>query len=78
MAAGMGALVEIAAARGRTRVFTYVRPDNVPSLRGCAKVGFRPSSIVSTSFRLGFHRVTFTRVDAEARRSSGTLRSLRA
>ena len=24
------------------RVFTYVRDDNVPSLRGCAKVGFRP------------------------------------
>ena len=66
MAAGMGALVEIAAARGRTRVFTYVRPDNVPSLRGCAKVGFRPSSIVATSFRLGFHRVAFTPVDAEA------------
>ena len=68
MAAGMGALVEVAAARGRTRVFTYVRPDNVPSLRGCAKVGFRPSSIVATSFRLGFHRVSFTPVDAEASR----------
>ena len=65
MAAGMGALVEIGAQRGAGRVFTYVRPDNVPSLRGCAKVGFRPFAVVATSFRLGFHRVRFTDVDAE-------------
>ena len=65
MAAGMGALVEIGARRGAGRVFTYVRPDNIPSLRGCAKVGFLPSAVVSTSFRLGFHRVRFTDVDDE-------------
>ena len=65
MAAGMGALVEIGAQRGAARVFTYVRPDNVPSLRGCAKVGFLPSAVVSTSFRFGFHRVRFVKVDDE-------------
>lgn len=57
MAAGMGALLEIASGHGASTVYTYVRPDNVPSLRGCAKVGFAPLHMVSTSFRLGFHRV---------------------
>lgn len=63
MAAGMGRLVEIAARRGASVVYTYVRADNVPSLRGCAKVGFLPVRVVSTSSRLGFHRVTGVNVD---------------
>jgi Acetyltransferase (GNAT) family len=67
MAAGMGGLVEIAADRGAARVYTYVRPDNVPSLRGCAKVGFLPAREVATSFRLGFHTVRSTPVGPEAR-----------
>jgi hypothetical protein len=67
MAAGMGELVSVAAQRDATRVFTYVRPDNVPSLRGCAKVGFRPAREVSTSFRLGFHSVRSTPIGADAK-----------
>lgn len=63
MAAGMGELVDIAARRGASVVYTYVRADNVPSLRGCAKVGFVPMRVVSTSSRLGFHRVSGVSVD---------------
>lgn len=66
MAAGMGALLDLAADRGASTVYTYVRPDNVPSLRGCAKVGFVPSRMVSTSFRVGFHRVRSVLPDGDA------------
>lgn len=66
MAAGMGNLVEIAASRGASVVYTYVRPDNIASLRGCAKVGFAPSRVVSTSYRLGFHRIRGVPVGPEA------------
>ena len=66
MAAGMGGLIGIAADRGAERVYTYVRPDNVASLRGCAKVGFTPARMVSTSFRIGFHRVRSLPPDAGA------------
>lgn len=66
MAAGMGALLDIAAERGASTAYTYVRADNVPSLRGCAKVGFRPTREVSTTFRLGFHRVGGTPLDHAA------------
>jgi len=63
MAAGMGGLLSVAARRGARTVYTYVRPDNVPSLRGCAKVGFTLERAVSTSFRLGFHRVRAEPID---------------
>lgn len=53
MAAGMGQLLEKAAVDGSARVFTYVRTDNVPSLRGCARVGFVPDAVVERRWRLG-------------------------
>lgn len=42
MAVGMGQLVRIAKGTGAAALVTYVDFDNVPSLRGCANVGFVP------------------------------------
>ncbi len=57
MAAGMGQLLDQAETSGKGRVFTYVRPDNIASLRGCAKIGFVPSGIAVTSYRGGRMRL---------------------
>ncbi len=40
MADGMAQLLRIARDGGARVAYTYVGPDNVPSLRGCANVGF--------------------------------------
>jgi len=40
MAAAQHQLLQKAAAAGGHTIFTYVASDNIPSLRGCAKVGF--------------------------------------
>jgi hypothetical protein len=40
MSDGMAPLLRIARDRGGRCVITYVGPENVPSLRGCAGVGF--------------------------------------
>lgn len=40
MAAGMLQLLHRARDEGATTAVTYVAPDNVPSLRGCARAGF--------------------------------------
>lgn len=53
MAAGMGQLLDRAQSSGKRRVYTYVRSDNVPSLRGCARIGFVPNGIVVSSYRAG-------------------------
>ena len=53
MADGMGQILELAAAAGAQLAVTYVRTDNVPSLRGCARVGFAPARIAETTYRLG-------------------------
>jgi hypothetical protein len=46
---GMAQLLEVARGRGASAVITYVAVDNIPSLRGCADVGFVPNRVrVST------------------------------
>jgi L-amino acid N-acyltransferase YncA len=56
MAEAMGRLLERAAADGAHAVITYVRDDNVASLRGCAKVGFTLDHVRATTIRLGRRR----------------------
>lgn len=53
MADGMGQLLRVGAALGAKSALTYVRSDNVPSLRGCAKVGFDLDHVKTVSLRLG-------------------------
>jgi GNAT superfamily N-acetyltransferase len=53
MAHAMGRLLDRAAERGARSVLTYVRSDNVASLRGCAKVGFELDHARTTAVRLG-------------------------
>ena len=56
MADGMGQLVEAARDRGAPTLVTYVADDNVPSLRGCARVGFTPSALRVSSRRTFLRR----------------------
>lgn len=56
MADGMVQLLEIARDEGATRAITYVGADNVPSLRGCANVGFDLDHVRHNHRRLGRHR----------------------
>ena len=42
MADGMAQLLADALAAGDRKVYTYVTEGNIPSLRGCANVGFEP------------------------------------
>lgn len=53
MANGMGQLLRIARAHGAHTAFTSVAADNVPSLRGCASVGFTLDHVRSSVRRLG-------------------------
>ncbi len=45
MADGMAQLLRIAKEGGTRVAFTYVAADNIPSLRGCANVGFVPDHV---------------------------------
>jgi len=53
MADGMGQLLRIARAQGARFAFTYVAGDNMPSLRGCANVGFTLDHVWMKTRRLG-------------------------
>jgi hypothetical protein len=54
MADGMWQLLRIARDEGgAAAAITYVRDDNVPSLRGCARVGFVLDHVRVNSTRLG-------------------------
>lgn len=66
MSDGMGQLLAIARDRGDQRACTYVRTDNVPSLRGCANVGLRPVRVAVTRSRIGWSRCVMEPVDAAA------------
>lgn len=55
MADGMVQLLEIARDEGRSAAYTYVEADNVPSLRGCANVGFELNHVRHNHRRLGRH-----------------------
>jgi RimJ/RimL family protein N-acetyltransferase len=56
MGDGMGRLLRIAADQGAKAAHTYVTFDNVPSLRGCAKVGFTLDHVRETTMVAGFRR----------------------
>jgi GNAT superfamily N-acetyltransferase len=56
MAVGMGQLVRIAKESGAAALITYVDFDNVPSLRGCANVGFVPDIERVSIRRAGLRR----------------------
>ena len=67
MKTGMAQLLEIARAEGAARVWTYVGPDNVASLRGCAAVGFVPSHRRRERRRLGRFHAAELPLDDDAR-----------
>lgn len=56
MGAGMGRLLRIAADQGAMAAHTYVTFDNVPSLRGCAGVGFNLDHVRETTMLGGIRR----------------------
>ncbi len=53
MADGMSQLLHTAAAEGARTAFTYVEPDNIGSMRGCASAGFVLDHVRVNSRRLG-------------------------
>jgi hypothetical protein len=57
MADGMHQLLVRAREAGDRKVFTYVSLNNIPSLRGCANVGFVPDHLRHDMRRLGLRRV---------------------
>jgi hypothetical protein len=52
----MSQLLERARDAGDRTVFTYVSQENIPSLRGCARVGFVPDHLRRDVRRLGLRR----------------------
>lgn len=69
MAEAMGRLLDRAAESGASAVITYVRDDNVASLRGCAKVGFTLDHVRETKILLG-RRHDELREPSEAERAA--------
>ena len=69
MADGMGQLLRIACDEGKAAAITYVRDNNIPSLRGCARVGFVLDHVRVNSTRLGRVSSDRAEVGAEARRA---------
>lgn len=67
MADGMGQLLRVAKNQGSQRVFTYVAADNIPSLRGCANVGFVLDHIRLNKRRLGLRYSVVQGIDEHAR-----------
>jgi glycosyltransferase involved in cell wall biosynthesis/L-amino acid N-acyltransferase YncA len=68
MAEGMYQLVATAQALGATSVLTYVSFGNVPSLRGCAAVGFEPDHVRVTTQQMGRRRSRYVPLDEEGSR----------
>jgi len=67
MNTGMYQLLEIARRQGAHAAWTYVATENVPSLRGCARVGFLPDSLRSNHRRFRAMRTEFSPLTSEAR-----------
>jgi L-amino acid N-acyltransferase YncA len=68
MSDGMHQLIAAAQALAGTSVLTYVSLGNIPSLRGCAAVGFEPDHVRVTTARMGRRRSTYIPLDDEALR----------
>ena len=66
MADGMAQLLRIARDEGSKAAITYVHSDNIPSLRGCARVGFVLDHVRVNTTRLGRERSDRRLVEAEA------------
>jgi len=64
MADGMRQLLISARDAGDRKVLTYVAQDNIPSLRGCANVGFVPDHLRHDLRRFGRRRVQHLPLDA--------------
>ena len=69
MAVGMGQLLRIARDEGHAAAITYVRDDNIPSLRGCARVGFVLDHVRVNSTRLGRGRSDRAEIEPSAQRA---------
>jgi hypothetical protein len=67
MADGMWQLLSIARGDGARCAFTYVADDNIPSLRGCANVGFVADHVHLSVRRFGRRRTEIRGLDDEAR-----------
>jgi len=63
----MGQLLRLAAAEGARAALTYVEAHNVPSLRGCADVGFEPAHVRESRRRLGLRSGAGRSVEQEDR-----------
>jgi len=64
MTDGMAQLLAAARDAGDRKVYTYVAEGNIPSLRGCANVGFEPDHLRLVVNRFGIRKVTHAPVDA--------------
>jgi hypothetical protein len=67
MADGMAQLLAVARSEGMRRAITYVTSDNIPSLRGCAAVGFDVDHSRWSVRRLGRRRTEMRPLDDDAR-----------
>ena len=67
MADGQRQLLEVARLEGASSAVTYVAPENVPSLRGCARVGFELDHVKVIRRRLGVERIKVSSPDGNAR-----------
>jgi GNAT superfamily N-acetyltransferase/serine acetyltransferase len=66
MAAALAEIIERASPRSARWAITYVRTDNVASLKSCARAGFRPYALRTESWR-GFRlRQAFHRLEESA------------
>lgn len=66
MSSGMVQLVEMARESGARSVITFVAEDNVPSLRGCARIGFSLDHLRVNRRRLGRRTSVVLPPDARA------------
>jgi hypothetical protein len=69
MTDGMRQLLVRARDSGDRTVFTYVPEGNVPSLRGCASVGFVPDHLRLDTRRLGLRRIRRVPLEASSKES---------
>lgn len=66
MGDGMGQLLQLAKEEGARSAITYVAADNVPSLRGCATVGFELDHARWSVRRLGRRKSVMRDIDPRA------------
>jgi len=67
MGAAMAEIAEQGLQHGARWALTYVKNDNIPSLKGCAKAGFRPYMLRSEIWRAFRLHQSFRAFDAPTR-----------